>query len=221
MNQDLQGMNRQGPYIAANVAEQPKVAAVVAIPAGWALLEAGKAFFVGTGVLGSLWGASKLGEKLAERHNTLREAEGGEEQPRSQSGRPKVAEDERKAAVDMLKDEIGQYSDPRDVPEEIKELAEQAGVSWRQYLNRPGSPDRNFTKVKKAYKEASERAGMPRPRGRGLEWHENGKWGSPQRGDGKHGIRLDPPHNNIEGHPESKPHFNWWNGKSKGAVPIE
>jgi len=63
----------------------------------------------------------------------------------------------------------------------------------------------------------------PLPRG------NPGKWGSPQRGDSQKGYRLDPAHpNRPSGHPESKPHINWWDwsdggrrkGGRSGAEPI-
>ena len=56
-----------------------------------------------------------------------------------------------------------------------------------------------------------------------------GKFGSPQRVEGKKGYRLDPAHPNAKpGSPEEYPHINFWdytNGKRgkggiEGAIPI-
>jgi RHS repeat-associated protein len=79
--------------------------------------------------------------------------------------------------------------------------------------------------IKEALKEVYARVGGRLPKA------EDGKWGSPQRGDSRRGYRYD-----REGHPKSDdpneagPHINWWDyseGKrkagtgKKGAVPIK
>jgi len=59
---------------------------------------------------------------------------------------------------------------------------------------------------------------------------QQGKFGSPQRGDSKKGYRLDPAHPNAKtGSAEEHPHVNYWdyskgkrgNGGVEGAVPIQ
>jgi len=59
---------------------------------------------------------------------------------------------------------------------------------------------------------------------------QQGKFGSPQRGDSKKGYRLDPSHPNAKpGSAEEHPHVNYWdyskgkrgNGGIEGAIPIK
>jgi len=59
---------------------------------------------------------------------------------------------------------------------------------------------------------------------------QQGKFGSPQRGDSKKGYRLDPAHPNAKpGSAEEHPHVNYWdyskgkrgNGGIEGAIPIK
>jgi len=86
-----------------------------------------------------------------------------------------------------------------------------------------------ISSVKSALKKVYEKLGTDKPLGK----MEDGKWGSPQRGDKKKGYRL-----GKEGHPnstnpnENGPHINWWDytkgkyndGKGpgkKGAEKIE
>ncbi len=78
--------------------------------------------------------------------------------------------------------------------------------------------------VKKALQKVYQKLGGKLPKGK------PGKFGSPQAGDPRKGYRLDPPHDRTPGHPESKPHFNYWDysggkrsggGGIKGVEPIE
>jgi hypothetical protein len=82
---------------------------------------------------------------------------------------------------------------------------------------------KSLSSMKKALRKVHERVGKL-PKGK------PGKFGSPQRGNSEKGYRLDPAHpDRPEGHPESKPHVNWWDysqgkrnrGGIDGAEPID
>lgn len=83
--------------------------------------------------------------------------------------------------------------------------------------------------VKDALKQVYKELGIDGP----LSKMKQGKWGSPQRGDGKKGYRLDNGgHPNSTNPAEKGPHINYWNftkGKynnglgpgKKGAVSLD
>lgn len=90
-----------------------------------------------------------------------------------------------------------------------------------------GASKGSLSGTKKALGEAKEKLDL-KP-GESLPKGEDGKFGSPQRGDSKKGYRLDPAHPNAKpGSPEEFPHINYWdytNGKrgkggDSGAIPI-
>ena len=91
-----------------------------------------------------------------------------------------------------------------------------------------GASKGSLSGTKKALEKAKQEIGLKS--GESLPKGKEGKFGSPQRGDGKKGYRLDPSHPNAKpGSGEEYPHINFWdytNGKrgtggKSGAIPIK
>jgi len=96
------------------------------------------------------------------------------------------------------------------------------------YGETKGESKGSLSGTKEALKEAKSEIGLKPTES--LPKGENGKFGSPQRGNSQKGYRLDPAHPNAKpGSGEDKPHINYWdytkgkrgNGGVSGAKPIE
>jgi hypothetical protein len=86
----------------------------------------------------------------------------------------------------------------------------------------------SLSATKEALKDAKAEIGL-KPN-ESLPKGEQGKYGSPQRGDSKRGYRLDPAHPKAKpGSGEEHPHINYWDytkgkrgkGGKSGAIPIK